>query len=122
MPRGDNPNSRKNLESENSKKNRFKKGEKKAKETVQKMKKSKREKKTLRQCFEVLLENPITDKNGKTMSGAEALALAIFTKALKGNVGAFEATRDTSGQKPVDEIRDVTNTEICIDFGDLDNE
>lgn len=120
MPRGDNPNSRKNLiptnkrSKEEARKNSSKGGINSGKK--------RREKKTLRQCFEVLLENPITDKNGKTMSGAEALALAIFTKALKGNVRAFEATRDTSGQKPVDEIRDVTNTEICIDFGDLDNE
>ena len=121
MPRGDNPNSRKNLESENSKKNRFKKGEKKAKETVQKMKKSKQEKKTLRQCLEIIMQKEFGDENGYKKTGAEVLAWALFKNATKSPRG-FEVFRDTVGEKPVDEIRDVTNTEICIDFGDLDND
>lgn len=68
---------------------------------------SRRNKKLLRECLEILLEKEMTDKSGKTMSGAEALSTKLFAEAMKGNVKAFEVLRDTAGQKPIDKVEQV---------------
>lgn len=65
---------------------------------------ARREKKQLKEAFQVLLDTDITDKNGKVLSGNEALALKAFQAALKGDWKAWELVRDTSGQKPVDKV------------------
>lgn len=68
----------------------------------------KRAKKELRQCFEALLESNVMDKKtGEEMSGAEAAALTVFRKALKGDLKAFELMRDTSGQKPKEKVEQI---------------
>lgn len=61
-------------------------------------------KRDLRRALEALLEKDISSKNGETLSGAEALAIKQFEKALKGDAKAFELVRDTAGQKPVDKV------------------
>ena len=38
------------------------------------------------------------------MSGSEAISVAVFKKALAGDIKAYEVVRDTAGQKPVDKI------------------
>ena len=65
---------------------------------------SRKQKKLLRECLEILLEKEITDKNGNTASGAEALAAKLFQQALQGNIKAFEVVRDTAGQKPAERV------------------
>lgn len=65
---------------------------------------SRKRKKQLKECLEILLEKDITDKNGSTMSGAEAMAVKAFQAALKGDWKAWELCRDTSGQKPVEKV------------------
>lgn len=65
---------------------------------------ARRRKRDLRIALEALLEKDITDKNGITMSGAEAIAAKQFQKALKGDSRAFELVRDTTGQKPVERV------------------
>ena len=66
---------------------------------------ARRRKKLLRECLEILLEKEMTDKNGETMTGAEALSAKLFKEAIKGNVKAFEVLRDTAGQKPVEKVQ-----------------
>ena len=66
--------------------------------------KARREKRDLKKCLEILLEKDIKAKNGEVMSGAEAVSAKLFEKALKGDVKAFIALRDTAGQKPVEKI------------------
>ena len=61
-------------------------------------------KKALRECIEALLEGEMTDRRGKTMTGAEALSAKLFKKAMDGDVRAFEVLRDTAGQKPVEKV------------------
>lgn len=61
-------------------------------------------KRDLRRALEALLEKDISSKNGEKLSGAEALAIKQFEKALKGDAKAFELVRDTAGQKPVDKV------------------
>lgn len=75
--------------------------------------KARREKKTLRQCLEILLEKTLKDKKGIEMSGAEAVSLKVFEKALKGDIRAFEVLRDTAGQKPIEKVQMKTDINIA---------
>jgi hypothetical protein len=65
---------------------------------------ARRKKRDLRQAIEILLETDIKGKNGEIKSGAEAIAIAQFQKALKGDTRAFEVIRDTSGQSVVQKV------------------
>lgn len=65
---------------------------------------SRKNKKMLRECLEILLEKEMKGKNGETITGAEALTTKLFSEALKGNIKAFEVIRDTAGQKPVEKV------------------
>lgn len=76
---------------------------------------SRREKRDLRQALEMLLEKDFTDKNGKTISGAEAVTVKLFEKAMKGDVRAFETLRDTVGQKPVEKVMITEVDQAVID-------
>ena len=64
---------------------------------------SRRRKKLIKECLEVLLEKKIETDNGK-MTGAEAMAVKAFQMALDGDLGAWTLVRDTVGQKPVDKV------------------
>jgi hypothetical protein len=75
-----------------------------AKKGAQKSAEVRRAKRDLRQALEILLETDIKGKNGEVKSGAEAIAIAQFQKALKGDTRAFEVIRDTSGQGVVQKI------------------
>ena len=61
---------------------------------------ARRRKKELREAFSVLLESEFKDKKGNTLTGAEAIALNVFERALKGDLRAFEIIRDTTEGKP----------------------
>lgn len=77
---------------------------------------SKREKKLLKECLEILLEQQVKVKDSNdTVSGAEAVSLAVFKQALNGNIKAFETLRDTVGQKPVEKIMLTEVTQEVID-------
>lgn len=67
--------------------------------------KAKKKKKLIKEYIEILLNEEITDKNGNTMTGAEAMAVRAFQDALKGKYKAWELVRDTAGQKPVEKVR-----------------
>lgn len=79
---------------------------------------SRRKRKLLRECLDELLAREYT-ADGRTLTGSEALAAALMKKAMKGDVKAFEALRDTAGEKPVERIE--ANTEIVVNWSDDDN-
>ena len=83
--------------------------------------KAKRNKALLKDCLEILLNQKMSTKEGKKITGAEATAAALFKKALNGDTKAFELLRDTAGQKPIDKIEQV-NTNIDIDFSDISDD
>ena len=66
--------------------------------------KAKRAKKSLREAMQILMDADLTGKDGKTMTGTEAMAAKAFQAALKGDWKAWELVRDTAGQKPVDKV------------------
>ena len=65
---------------------------------------ARRAKKSLREAMQILMDADLTGKDGKTMTGTEAMAAKAFQAALKGDWKAWELVRDTSGQKPVDKV------------------
>lgn len=66
--------------------------------------KARRKKKLLKECLDELLEREWENKQGEKNTGAEAISLTLFRKALAGDMKAFELVRDTAGQKPVDKV------------------
>lgn len=76
-----------------------------AKRGAKKSAEARRKKRDLRQAIEILLETDIEGDDGQMQSGAEALAIAQFKKALKGDTRAFEVLRDTAGQKPIEKVQ-----------------
>lgn len=68
---------------------------------------ARRKKRDLKLAMQLLLEQEIEGKNGEKKTGAEAIAVAQFKKALKGDTRAFEVIRDTSGQKPIEKVEQV---------------
>lgn len=65
---------------------------------------ARREKKSLREAMQILMDADLTGKDGKTMTGTEAMAAKAFQAALKGDWKAWELVRDTAGQKPVERV------------------
>ena len=65
---------------------------------------ARRAKKSLREAMQILMEADLTGKDGKTMTGTEAMAAKACQAALKGDWKAWELVRDTAGQKPVDRV------------------
>lgn len=86
------------------------------KKSVESRNKNTAERKDLRKAIEILLEKTVSkDKDGNEISGAQAMALKQFEKALKGDTRAFEVIRDTSGQKPVEKVEMATIDQSVID-------
>lgn len=65
---------------------------------------ARRQKKNLREALEILLEREWTDKKGQTATGTEAITLKLFEKAMKGDLRAYEIIRDTTGQRPTEQM------------------
>ena len=63
---------------------------------------AKRKRKTIREELEFLLEKKLKNNKGKDISTLEAISTAMIGQAIKGNVKAFIAIRDTIGEKPTD--------------------
>lgn len=60
-------------------------------------------KKSLRFALEALLSSDLVIE-GEEKSGAEAISLKLFEKAMNGDVRAFETIRATVGQDPVQKV------------------
>lgn len=79
---------------------------------------SKRRKKAMKETLEVLLSMPMhkgkmadvdqirsfAELKGKNISVETAMMVTLLQKALKGDVTAAQFIRDTSGQKPTDDV------------------
>ena len=63
---------------------------------------AKRKRKTIREELEFLLAQQLKNKKGKYISTREAISTAMIGQAIKGNVKAFIAIRDTIGENPTD--------------------
>lgn len=61
---------------------------------------ARRKKKTIRETLEMMLSGKMPD--GATRQ--DAIVVALMEKALSGDVRAFEAIRDSIGEKPSDKV------------------
>lgn len=82
---------------------------------------ARRAKKSLREAMQILMDADLTGKDGKTMTGTEAMAAKAFQAALKGDWKAWELVRDTAGQKPVDKVQMKTDVNISDSAERLSN-
>lgn len=86
---------------------------------------ARRRKRDLRRALETLLESNVNvvDKasgNTITLTGAEALARKLFETGMKGNIRAFVAIRETTGQNPVQKIEvSQTDPEVVAEVEDM---
>ena len=87
----------------------------------QKSGEARKAKKSLREAMQILMDADLTGKDGKTMTGTEAMAAKAFQAALKGDWKAWELVRDTAGQKPVDKVQMKTDVNISDSAERLSN-
>ena len=83
--------------------------------------KARKAKKSLREAMQALMDADLTGKDGKTMTGTEAMAAKVFQAALKGDWKAWELARDTAGYKPVDKVQMKTDVNIADSAERLSN-
>ena len=64
----------------------------------------------MKEEFDLLLSGDIKDKQGQTMNAQTAMATAMLREALKGNVRAYLAIRETLGEndKTGDTVEDLS--------------
>ena len=60
--------------------------------------KSRRERKSLREAIDILLAKDFTNKDGKTASGVEVIAIGLFNKAKNGDTGAVRLLAELVGE------------------------
>lgn len=116
MPKGDNPNSKKNL----AKGNRFSKdtASEMGKLGAAKSNEVQRKAKTFAEELRVLLEAEITNGKGEKVTTRKAISTALIKKAIQGDKGAYEQIRDTVGEKPTEKVEQVVITPE-VDFDKL---
>lgn len=90
--------------------------------------KARREKKLIRDNIELLLSLPVKDhkilerlkeqgiENSEELTNQMALVLALYRKAMSGDVNAFNSLRDTIGQKPVERVETTEVPKIVDDI------
>ena len=63
-----------------------------------------RQKKTMREMLDYLLQQDITNKQGETKNTLEVMMTAQIKEAIKGNTKAAQFVRDTIGEMPTQKI------------------
>ena len=88
--------------------------------------KKRKERKLIKDQISLLLSLPLKDEKTKAkfkslgidsedIDNQMAMVIAMWQKALKGDVNAFNTIRDTIGEKPVEQIQNLTPPTINIE-------
>ena len=78
-----------------------------------------KKRKTIREELEFLLAKQLKNNKGEDISTREAISTAMISQAIKGNVKAFIAIRDTIGEKPTEKTQtELTLTQALVEFVD----
>ena len=99
MPKGSNPNSRKNLVPITTKTAR-EMGRKGAAVSNAKQAKAR----TFAEELKALLEVELTDSRGDKVTTRKAISTALIKKALSGDRAAYAEIRDTVGERPIEQV------------------
>ena len=89
--------------------------------------KARRKKKLIKEQLELLLSLPLKDENAKkklkqlgidvdNLDNQMAMVISMWNKAIKGDVQAFNSIRDTIGEKPIEQIQEITPPKIVDDI------
>lgn len=70
--------------------------------------------KTLAEELRALLSEDVVDVKGRKMNAQTAISTALIKAAIRGDVKAFNAIRDTLGQKPTEKVE--TNVSLTSDW------
>jgi hypothetical protein len=125
-----------NANLEKGKATQFKAGEEQAKIASKGGKASaakRREKKTMEQSLQILLNLAVSDSTltdptdndvfnkvkGKNLTVQDKILVEVIKKALKGDLKAIEFLRDTSGQKPIDKKNVKQDVNVHNPFSEL---
>ena len=125
-----------NANLEKGKATQFKAGEEQAKIASKGGKASaakRREKKTMEQSLQLLLNLAVSDSTltdptdndvfnkvkGKNLTVQDKILVEVIKKALKGDLKAIEFLRDTSGQKPIDKKNVKQDVNVHNPFSEL---
>ena len=82
--------------------------------------KARREKRLLRELAQMILDEEVSDSNGRTMTRGEAALRVQARKAITdGDVKALAFLRDTAGQAPVQQVEVGTLAQEQARFGEL---
>ena len=76
-----------------------------------------KEKKTMRELLDYLLEKEITNKKGEKATTKEAILVSAIKKAIEGDIRALQFIRDTIGEMPK-QVHEVENKGINIFVAD----
>lgn len=79
---------------------------------------SRRKTKIMKEMLEYLLEREVVGKNGEKITTLEQINVALVNQAKLGDVKAYNAIRDTIGQKPVEQVEQ-TNLNIEVKKKDV---
>ena len=74
--------------------------------------KASREKKTMKQMLDYLLEKKIKNKDGKKATTLEAMMTSVVARAIKGDIKAAQFVRDTIGEMPKQKVEITGNEQI----------
>ncbi len=74
-----------------------------------------RQLKTLAEELKSLLNEDVVDRKGRKMNTQTAISTALINAAIHGDVKAFNAIRDTIGQKPKEEISGSLSLPVIVD-------
>ena len=88
--------------------------------------KARRERKAMREQLEMLLNLPLKNEQMKEklkelgikkedMNNQMAMTVSMYHQALKGNPKAYELIRDTIGEKPIEQIQNMSPPVINIE-------
>ena len=81
--------------------------------------KAKRDKKTMKEMLDYLLEKEVVNKStGEKVSTLEAMMSAVVRKAISGHVESCKFVRSTIGQDPITKIQEIDPVEIIDDIGE----
>jgi hypothetical protein len=76
-----------------------------------------KERKTMKQMLDLLLEKEIKNNQGETATTLEAITVSLIKQAMSGNVKAYEVIRDTIGQNPTHKM-DLQQTGFSVFVAD----
>lgn len=83
--------------------------------------KARRDRRTLRDALDILLTKEFKNKDGKTATGVEVVAIGLFNKAKNGDTGAVRLLAELVGEAEAQGVAVVVPQVVVPDTATADN-